>query len=256
MERIKQLIKAAAYRTAILRRPSTGYCAKNGLLPEVFIKTPPPLLRAMFGLPSAEHASQINQDIFALIFNRFKAGYFVEIGANDGYTLSNTAYLEEKFGWTGILVEANPKYLPSLRNRKATVISKAIAERDGVFDFTDAGLYGGIASTIDKTPAREAGAATAIRVEATTLPAILENQQAPSQIDFISIDVEGGELPIVRQVCESTKYKFTCGCIEHNFRQSDYGLIRELLTNAGYSIVWEGQTLQDIFFVHGDAINR
>ena len=39
---------------------------------------------------------------------RFRNGIFVEAGANDGFTQSNTYYLERFLGWSGLLVEAIP----------------------------------------------------------------------------------------------------------------------------------------------------
>lgn len=35
-------------------------------------------------------------------------GFFVEAGANDGYTQSNTYWLERFCGWEGILIEPIP----------------------------------------------------------------------------------------------------------------------------------------------------
>ena len=67
-------------------------------------------------------------------------------------------------------------------------------------------------------------------------------------IDFISIDVEGGELPVVESLVES-KRRFRCGCIEHNYRASDYRRMVLCLESAGYRVVWPGQTEHDLFFV-------
>jgi hypothetical protein len=45
-------------------------------------------------------------------------GYFVELGANDGISQSNTLYLESYLGWHGILVEPDvDNYLKCLKSR-------------------------------------------------------------------------------------------------------------------------------------------
>lgn len=43
------------------------------------MRTPSKSLREMFELPFSKHVSQLNQDFFALLFNRFRPGFFVEI---------------------------------------------------------------------------------------------------------------------------------------------------------------------------------
>lgn len=77
------------------------------------------------------------------------------------------------------MIEANPAYLGDLAKRKAIVINKAVAAEDGVFKFIDAGLYGGIASTIDPVHSCYTANASEIKVPATTLVKILEEQNAP-----------------------------------------------------------------------------
>ena len=233
----------------LFQMASISYCINQELLPKIIVNTPSNSLRKTFGLPFCEHTSQLNQDVFALISNKFKSGYFLEIGANDGFTLSNTVYLEECFNWSGILVEPNPAFLPSLKKRKAKLSCKAVANIDGVIEFIDAGLFGGIASTIDSSYKRDTSEAPIIEVEATSLEKILKEHSAPSVIDYISIDVEGGEIAILEQMCALKDYRFSCGSIEHNHRKNGVKNYKQLLESANYQIVWADQTSFDLFFI-------
>jgi hypothetical protein len=53
-----------------------------------------------------DSSSQICQDLWVLFMTAgIKDGFFVEFGATNGITLSNTYLLERNFGWKGILAE-------------------------------------------------------------------------------------------------------------------------------------------------------
>ncbi len=253
---IKKAIKSLFSRIKIFRVPAVFYCSENNLFPEVFVRTSTARLRELLLLPESKYETQLNQDIFALLVNRFGNGYFLEIGANDGYTISNTVYLEEKFGWNGLLVEANPAYEISLKNRKSKSIIAAITDKKGTFKFRAAGLYGGVDESLDRMHNKITDGAPLITVNGITLEQALVDHGAPSLINFVSIDVEGGELPIVRQLCDLRNFRFLCGCIEHNFRMEDYSEIVELLQRADYQVIWNGKTLQDLFFIDKLSVNE
>jgi FkbM family methyltransferase len=245
---MKKILWRLILKIPFLSKPSVKYCVNHRLLPRVVTATPSVILRKMLFLPPSSQTTQLNQDIFALLVNRFKPGYFIEIGANDGFTLSNTLYLEEHFGWTGLLVEANPKYLDSLTRRKnVTVINKAITDEAGIAQFVDAGLYGGLIKYLDTLHARHTDQTPRISVPCITLQQMLDDVCAPAIIDFLSIDVEGGEFPIIRQLVKN-HCRVRCGCVEVNQRQSDIISMKALLDDAGYRIVWEGLTGHDIYF--------
>jgi FkbM family methyltransferase len=253
---IKNIIRECMVQLEILRRPAIRYCIHNELLPSLLARTPSNIIREMMELPPSEHQTQLNQDIFALLMNRFRPGFFLEIGANDGFTFSNTVYLENEFGWRGVLIEANNKYLESLTRRKNSIIvNKAVSSQDGEADFIDAGLYGGLKSALDVAHYLQTKDATCIKVDCMGLQKILDSVAAPDFIDFVSIDVEGGELPIVEQLVAVNR-RFRCGCIEYNDRIADYEKMVRLLEKAGYRVAWKGQTEQDLFFVDTLTLQR
>ncbi len=75
---------------------------------------------------------QARPDVFstfvAELFGNKRNGVFIEAGANDGgessgTSISHSLYLELTLGWTGLLVECNPKVVPYLRtkHRKAWI---------------------------------------------------------------------------------------------------------------------------------------
>ncbi|WP_413431189.1 FkbM family methyltransferase [Crateriforma spongiae] len=251
LNKIRKALWKAVRKNRVFQKPSVRYCSDNLLLPSVFVGSGSAELRETLFLPASEYSTQLNQDIFALLVNRFKRGYFVEIGANDGYTLSNTVYLEKKFGWDGLLIEPNPRYANSLHTRRASVAMKAVSDRNCTVSFVDAGLYGGITDSLDQTHQSHTSSAPIIDVEADTIERIFESNQVPARIDYLSLDVEGGEMPIIRQLFSGNR-RISCGTIELNSRESDIAEVKELFASQRYELVWVCQTAFDCFFIDSD----
>jgi FkbM family methyltransferase len=250
---MRELVWGVAWR--MLRRLgwfgrlATRFAAARCLLPAVLTKTDSAALRHALFLPAGTGGTQLNQDVFALLANQFRRGYFVEIGANDGFCISNTLFLEQHFGWTGLLIEANPRYRESLTRRaQSTVVCKAITTAPGRMSFADAGVFGGLVEKLDSLHARHTAQAPRIEVDCDILDAVFDNAGVPDLVDFLSIDVEGGELTIVRQLTANHR-RVRCGCIEVNERAGDTAEIKGLLRSAGYEIVWDGMSGNDLFFV-------
>ena len=61
-------------------------------------------------VPAEERNSEHQQDMFLseIIFKQMKNGFFIEAGADDFLKSSNSLYFEEKYNWTGLLVEPVP----------------------------------------------------------------------------------------------------------------------------------------------------
>jgi FkbM family methyltransferase len=133
-----------------------------------------------------------------------KAGFYVDVGAHHPVRFSNT-YLFYERGWRGINVEPSPGAIEafhSLRHRDINVRS-GVAENSGeliYYVFDDPAL-----NTFDRDLMREREAKTPYRVVATStvkverldkiLAAHLPEGQA---IDFMSVDVEGFDLQVLR----------------------------------------------------------
>ena len=137
-------------------------------------------------------------------FGGKSTGYFVDVGAYDGVDLSNSYHFEQ-IGWTGILVEPDPDRARACAASRPHSKTFQCAAVDSVetgeicFHRAAAGVY----STTNLTPDHERrlagmGMATEeIRVPARTLDSMLIEAGA-TQVDFVSIDVEGAELAVLR----------------------------------------------------------
>ena len=85
-----------------------------------------------------KYYSQYGQDAF--LYNKifaYKAGngIFIDVGAYDGITFSNT-YLFEKLGWTGICIEPDPSSFEVLKKTRNCILENcAISDVEREEDF-------------------------------------------------------------------------------------------------------------------------
>ena len=253
---LKNFFKKHLLKLHFIKKLAVATVVNQNLLASVINNIKPDDLRKALFLPISNFSSQNNQDIFALLVNNFNKGFFIEIGANDGFTYSNTIYLEENYNWNGILIEANPKYLNSLNKRKnSIVINQAVYKDIGTIEFCDAGLYGGIQSSIDPLHSKYTTNSNIIKVECNTLIELISKHKKsiPDIIDFISIDVEGLELIIVEQLL-TLPFKIKCGVVEVNKRNMETKEITKLLQNAGYTIDNRYSVNQDLYFYNNSLL--
>jgi FkbM family methyltransferase len=191
--------------------------------------------------------SQIGQDLEVLNYTKNKRdGYFVEVGANDGITLSNTYLLEQKYNWRGICAEPVPeKYKQLVTNRPNSYCTdKAVYNTCGQtlsFDVANTDdLFSGISQHIDKWKHLVDPNKTTINVTTTTLTNLLDQAEAPLHIDYLSLDTEGSEYLILTAL-DFNKYTFCIIHVEHNWVEPRRNEIKRLLESKGYSFVKENQ---------------
>lgn len=171
--------------------------------------------------------SQAAQDKWVLNMTNFKKdGIFVEVGAYDGLQSSNTALLEFDYNWKGVCIEAGAGYYASLEKNRPDSININIA----VMPYTGTCKFSGY--TVN-----DGGN----EMQCDTLVNILDSVHTPLVIDYMSIDIEGGEEGAIESM-DWDKYRVNLLTIEHNLyatgpRQKE--AIYKLMTERGYVRVVE-----------------
>lgn len=203
--------------------------------------------------------SQLKQDIFVLTELNFKEdGYFVEFGATDGVGISNSWLLEKRFGWQGIVAEPSQYWHSKLQaNRSCNIDLDCVWSRTGeklVFNEVNrvGAPYGPELSTIDSfsdtdthSISRQHG--RKYEVNTISLEDLLIKYNAPSTIDYLSIDTEGSEFEILNNF-NFNKYDIKIITCEHNYtpmREKIY----DLLTGIGYQRKCEDVSQWDDWYV-------
>lgn len=197
--------------------------------------------------------SQLGQDVFALaLLGPNSPGFFVEFGASNGIDLSNTYLLESQFGWRGILCEPASVWHGQLkRNRTAIIDSRCVFSESGLaLSFLETSSPE--LSTINGFGESNGHAQTRLEnrsyeVETVSLLDLLKEHNAPTHIDFLSIDTEGSELEIL-STFDFSQYTFGGICIEHNFT-SNRPKIKSLLLAMGYRQVYSELSKFDDWYV-------
>lgn len=66
---------------------------------------------------------QASQDKYILYVLKNKTnGFFIEIGSNDPVAINNTYILEKEFGWRGMMIEIDSKFLASYQEKRPNSI--------------------------------------------------------------------------------------------------------------------------------------
>jgi len=156
--------------------------------------------------PQKRDASQIGQSKFVdkLLLER-RNGFFVECGAADGETFSNSLFFELQRNWTGLLIEANPAYHRALldKNRRAYVLQTCLSteRRPVTVLLQPAGVLGGISDKMHPSHWIFIGNKRRPKITVNCFPlnAIMAALDI-SHVDYLSLDVEGPEVEILRTV--------------------------------------------------------
>lgn len=212
--------------------------------------------------------SQIQQDLILdeQVFKNKTNGFFVEVGALDGFGASNTWYFEMERNWSGLLIEPNPIEFEkrNLHPRSKSIFENCAisdVEKDinflsiegpcnvlsGIIEFykpqhlerinKELEMYKNYPQGHDLYSRREEIPMKAVRLET------LFDKHEIKKIDLLSIDVEGAESQVLNSI-NFDKVDIDVFLIENN-----YGLNKEIdfLSNKGYKLL--GNIQWDSIFV-------
>lgn len=196
----------------------------------------------------AEH----HQDLFVQYLLGSKTdGFFVDFGAGDGITGSNSYLLEKCYQWRGIACEPCRSRHTALRaNRACSIDFRCVYTSTGKHvEFLEA--RDNNLSTIsayvssDKWKEKRLESPTSYMVETVSLGDLLASHNAPSTIDYLSLDTEGSEFHIL---CNYDFHReISIITVEHNNNAYRNG-IYDLLTQRGYRRVLEGYCAWDDWY--------
>ncbi|GAB0497526.1 hypothetical protein MMPV_008861 [Pyropia vietnamensis] len=202
--------------------------------------------------------SQFRQD-YVLYKNHFskltgRRGTYVDIAANEAVRISNTAFYDRCLNWRGVCVEANPTYHEELwRMRSCDLVPTCVSSTDGeVVNFTLAAGIGGITAT-NKNPT---GGKPQIVLRCTTAAKALA-RSALTHIDYLSLDVEGHELPVLQGIDWNITH---INVITVELSKTRGDPIKELLAGQGFRILdltgsdAEHIDADDTVFVHNSVV--
>jgi len=189
--------------------------------------------------------AQHGQDLLLteVLFAGVTEGFFVDIGAFDGITLSNAYRLEKSLDWQGICVEPQPQAYSSLsRERNARCLNCCVSDHEGTTGFLhveDAPMLSGIPDRMDQEHqarlerGEESDRSNQKIITVECLPFAQLFTTKPDRIDYLSIDVEGAELPILRAI-DFADVRIRLISVENTY--GDFAIAKHLF-EQGYRLI-------------------
>lgn len=217
-----------------------------------------------FGL-SPKERSRGNEDrtIYEWFFKDFPSterGTYLELGAFNGVSESNSRFFDECLGWEGLLIEANPKMKDSVLKARPHphklffAASCPIEDLNETIRFVQASSNAHVARSDKAKKDRRS-----VDVGCGPLSPVIETLLLNSHINFFSLDVEGAEAQVLRTI-NWTRVKvdvMIAESINNHCQQvcEHRSEVRQIMKEAGYLLYVDGVFRSDLF-VHPSMKTR
>lgn len=193
--------------------------------------------------------SQLFEDYMLDIFLKHKGeGFYVDVGANDPFNLNNTALFYQKNGWHGINVEPDIDKFRLLQEKRLRDlnINMGVSADKGIikfYRFEDSSLNTFSSEEAKKRMRQGLRIIDEVNISVDTMASILKNNLPNSgKIDFMSIDVEGLNLEVLKSN-DWNKYRPKYLCVE----VAEY--CKNILTKDAEIVIFlKNQGYKEIFF--------
>jgi FkbM family methyltransferase len=195
--------------------------------------------------------------IYRQAFGNCSTGIFVEVGAFDGESFSNTSGLAD-FGWRGLYIEPISELAEQCKKRhahnKVQVVTSGVGEKSDEIELNMSGQL----STFSKDTKDAYKSITwasnfqfeSRKVPIETLPTILKKAGIPNKFDLLVVDVEGFEEQVFKGI-ELEQFDITMIIVElidkhpdfapHTELQASAKRVREHILSSGYMTIFEDQ---------------
>lgn len=193
--------------------------------------------------PAYAYVSQAGQDsVVDHVMKQKRGGTFIDVGGYDGVTGSNTFFLETHRGWTGALIEPVGAQIAKAKAlRTCPCIEAAVAPTAGEADFIEITegytQMSGLADSYDQkllgtVRKDKRHKENTVKVKTMTLSDILK-QVDILHPDFISLDIEGGEIACLKAF-PFAEHDVKIWSIENNTGTPE---IKQIMEANGYGLI-------------------
>lgn len=213
------------------------------------------LLGGVLDIYARKSYSQEGEDlILSRIFSGQARGFYIDVGAHHPRRFSNTRLFYRR-GWNGINIEPNPAAMSAFRSdrRRDVNLQLGVSDRAGTmtyYAFDEPAL-----NTFDRELVDWRLANTSykliktIEIPVVRLDSILQEHLPKGQgIDFMSVDVEGHDLAVLRSN-DWTRYRPKCVLAEAIGKSIEEDMRSEIflyMKDCGYELL--GKTYNTLVF--------
>jgi FkbM family methyltransferase len=205
--------------------------------------------------------SQCLQDEFLneYILKGERGGFFLDIGAHDGKSYSNSLFFEQHLDWKGICIEPNPTVFEILReNRNCTCLNVCASSKEGTVIFQKISGYPEMLSgiydetnkshqdLIQKELKEHGGSIELIETDSLPVKKILQ-QHSISKIHFCSIDTEGHEMEVLKSF-DFNAVNIDVFVIENSIKDNS---IKDFMKEQGYKYIITLEHSDEVFIKEG-----